>query len=87
MMRAVMLVALLAGCAGVVGSQPRAVPPELTSCPPAAPKPQAPPTPRTIESLADGYNRLQGAREATEAARNACASKLRQLNEFVKNLR
>lgn len=66
---------------------PATVPAALQSCPGAAPTPEPPPQPRTIESLAAGYNRVVVAKEKTEVARNDCADKLHKLNGLIKKLK
>lgn len=91
MSRAWVMLALVMGCtpviAPVVPFIVNPVPVALRTCPGGGGKPTEPGQPRTIDSLADGYNRVQKARETSEAAREVCASKLHKLNDYVKRMK
>jgi hypothetical protein len=80
MIRAIVLAALLAGCA----ARPiPTIPAELQSCPKGTKAPPAPPQPRTVESLAQWSIGIELAREATGRALGACADNLARVIEIV----
>ncbi len=86
MIRSVVLLALLCGCAAhppaglvMIGARPAA----LLSCPHAAAEPQPPRKPRTIEQVGAYALRLDIALRETERARAVCAARLERLNEWI----
>lgn len=90
MIRTVLLLALLVGCTAphsVPAPSPVTdVPAALRTCPSGGKAPATPTQPRTVESLADGYNRVAIARETSQAALDVCAGKLRKLNRLYQSL-
>lgn len=74
------MAAALAACSVPPVPTLKGVPIALRSCPRGGGTPVAPAAPRTLESLVAGYNRVQQAREISEAARVTCAAKLHELN-------
>lgn len=63
-MRALLVLAMLAGCGPVVAVV--AIPDELRSCPAKVASPLPPPKPRSVESIADWGNRTTVALEIAD---------------------
>lgn len=80
MIRAMILLGLLAGC---TAPPPPQVPPRLQVCPDAVYAPPPPPSPRTVQALFTWAGKIEVARQHTEAARRECARRLDALNSWV----
>lgn len=78
MNRSVLALLCLAGCAEAPATpaEPSTRPPVAATCPQGARPPQAPPAPRTVESIARYATAVEKARAQTEAARAICARRL-----------
>lgn len=61
------------------------LPAGMIDCPRAPESPPYPKTPRTVEDIATWANNLDRALSAAQAARNACAAKLKALSEWIVN--
>ena len=87
MIRPVLALLLLAGCAEApepvtVASRPE-VPARLRACPPGAAAPAPPRAPRTPEQLAAWGIAAERARARTEVARAECGRRLAELLGYV----
>lgn len=87
MIRLVLTLLLLAGCAETpepvtVASRPE-VPARLRSCPPGAAAPAPPRAPRTPEQLAAWGIAAEKARARTEVARGECGRRLAELLGYL----
>ena len=59
------------------------IPDELKTCPAAIPEPPAPKPPRTVEIIADAYNRAKLIGQQNEAALKECYARLRRLRDLI----
>jgi hypothetical protein len=59
------------------------VPEILQTCPKGADAPAPPPTPRTVEQVAEWARSVSAAHGRTEKARAECAYRLRKLNDWI----
>lgn len=86
-MRPLLILLLLAGCAGQPAPLPPSlsvlVPSELQVCPDGRYPPAPPPPPRTPQQLLDWTVEVHAAWTATERARRECASRLTKLNTWI----
>lgn len=83
-MRALLAVALLAGCAAPISPVVRpAVPVGLQVCPDPAFVPLPPPRIRTVEAVGAWALATERARQQAEAARAECSRRLDGLNEWI----
>ena len=87
MIRPVLALLLLAGCAEApepvtVAARPE-VPARLRSCPPGVAAPAPPRAPRTPEQLAEWGIAAERARARTEVARAECGRRLAELLGYV----
>lgn len=85
-MKYLLALVALAGCSSQPVPAPRpsvVVPPELRSCPSGVAQAPAPKPPRTLESIAHGFNEAKAAGDATMAALKECSSRLDRLNQLL----
>ena len=80
------LFAPLAGCKAPPAPPSRVEPPAILSrCPEGAAAPVPPPAPRTVEAVAAYANAAEAARGRTEHARTVCATRLQELNAWIRD--
>jgi len=84
-MRPLIALLCLAGCAEApeTPAEPALRPVVVATCPQGARPPQAPPAPRTVESIARYATAVEKARAQTEAARAVCARRLAEAVEAL----